>query len=174
MTLALDRPWLRGLTLVTVGLTAALALPFLVHLLPADGGPPQGARLLPIFYAGLVLVLRGAPLPALAVAALAPLLNRALTGMPAGPMLPTLAIELALFTLVLIAAVRYLPRAARYLGPVAYLAAALAARSLLGADVAPLTALTATAAVAWPGLLMLLAIGAVAGNRRADGRSSGV
>jgi hypothetical protein len=160
MTLALGRTWIRSLTLVTVGLTAALALPFLIHLLPADGGPPQGARLLPIFYAALVLVLRGAPLPALAVATLAPLLNRALTGMPAGPMLPTLTIELGLFTLLLIAAVRYLPRAARYLGPVAYMVAALATRSLLGADVASFSALIATVVVAWPGLAMLLAIGA--------------
>ena len=37
MTIALDRPWLRSIATVSIGLTAALVLPFLVYLLPADG-----------------------------------------------------------------------------------------------------------------------------------------
>jgi hypothetical protein len=169
MTGTLDRPWIRSVTTVGLGLAAAFALPFLVHLLPADGGPPHGARLLPIFYAALVLVLRGAPVPALAVAALAPLLNRALTGMPAGPMLPTLTIELLLFTGLLIAAARYLPRSAPYLGPVAYVAAAVVARQLLVPGAAPLATFVAVVPVAWLGLVMLLAVGLVAGRRRRTG-----
>lgn len=171
MTITLDRPWARSIATVSVGLTAALVLPFLVHLLPADGGPPQGARLLPIFYAGLVLVLRGAPVPALAVALLAPLLNRFLTGMPAGPMLPTVLIELLLFTLFLTLAVRLLPVSlARFLGPVAYLAATMVARPLVLPDAQPLATLATAIPAAWPGLLMLLAIGALAGARRTGAR----
>ena len=170
MTLALDRPWIRSITTVGLGLAAALALPYLVHLLPAGGGPPQGARLLPIFYAGLVLVLRGAPVPALAVAVLAPLLNRAVTGMPAGPMLPTLMIEVLLFTLVLIAAARILPRSAPYLGPIAYLMAAVVARQLLVPGAAPVATVVATVPVAWMGLVMLLTVGVLVGARRVGAR----
>ncbi len=166
MTTAIDRPWIRSIALTSVGLATALALPFLVHLLPSEGGPPQGARLLPIFFAGLVLVLRGAPLPALAVAAFAPLLNRLVTGMPAGPMLPTLLLELALFTGLLIAAVRLAPRVARFLGPVAYLAAAAVARLVLTPEAAHLSAALNSLAIAWPGLVMLLAVGALAGGGR--------
>jgi hypothetical protein len=171
MTLALDRPLVRTAATLSVGLVAAVALPFLVHLLPADGGPPQGARLLPIFYAGLVLALRGATVPALALAVLAPLLNRALTGMPAGPMLPTLMTELLVFTLVLVAAVRFWPRGAPYLGPVAYLMAAMVARPLLVPGAAPWGTLTVTIPVAWIGLIMLLAVGIIAGSGRVGARA---
>jgi hypothetical protein len=166
MTLVLDRPWIRGVTTVSVGLAAALALPYLVHLLPADGGPPQGARLLPIFFAGLVLAVRGASVPALAVAVLAPLLNRALTGMPAGAMLPTLMLELLLFTALVVAAARLVPRSAPYLGPVAYLMAAVVARQFLVAGATPVATLTAVVPVAWIGLVMLLAVGILAGAGR--------
>jgi hypothetical protein len=170
MTLALDRPLVRSAATLSVGLVAALALPYLVHLLPADGGPPQGARLLPIFYAGLVLALRGATVPALAVAVLAPLLNRALTGMPAGPMLPTLMTELLVFTVLIVAAVRFAPRAAPYLGPFAYLVAAVVARPLLVPGAAPLATLSTTIPVAWIGLVMLLAVGILTGFGRVEAR----
>jgi hypothetical protein len=167
MTITLDRPWVRSIAAVTVGLTAAFVLPLVVHLIPSDGGPPHGARLLPIFFAGLVLVLRGAPVPALAVAVFAPLLNRLVTGMPAGPMLPTLLIELVLFTLLLALAVRYLPASvARFLGPVAYLAATLVARPFVFPGAEPLATLGTALTVGWPGLLMLLAVGALAGTGR--------
>lgn len=167
MTIALDRPWLRGLAHVSAGLTVALVLPFLVHLVPVEGGPPLGARLLPIFFASLVLVVRGAPLPALAVALLAPLLNRAVTGMPAGPMLPTLQLELLAFTGLVILAARATPRLARFAGPVAYLVAAMTAALLLGGGAPSAAALAGTAALAWPGLVLLFAVGAWSGAGRA-------
>jgi hypothetical protein len=171
VTIALDRPLVRGVALTTVGLAAALVLPFIVHLIPAGAGPPYGARLLPIFFASLVLVLRGAPVPAIAVALLAPLLNRAVTGMPEGPMLPTLLVQLAIFTVLLVLALRASPRFARNLGPVAYLAAAALARPLLGADLAVYETLRTALTVAWPGLLLLLAVGVIA--RTASGERSG-
>jgi hypothetical protein len=164
VTIALERPLVRGVTLTTVGLAAALVLPLAVHLIPAADGPPYGARLLPIFFASLVLVVRGAPVPAIAVALLAPVLNRAVTGMPAGPMLPTLLVELTLFTLLLVLAVRASPRFARYLGPVAYLVAAVLARPLVGAELAVFETLRTALVVAWPGLLLLLVVGAIAGT----------
>lgn len=167
MTLALDRPWIRSLAHVSAGLALALVLPFLIHLVPIEGGPPLGAQLLPIFFASLVLVLRGAPLPALAVATLAPLLNRAVTGMPAGPMLPTLQVELLAFTALLFLASRATPRLARFAGPVAYLAAAAAAQVVLAAGAPSLTQLVATVSLSWPGLVLLLAVGAGAGRRPA-------
>jgi hypothetical protein len=174
MTLAIDRPLIRGVATLGAGLVAALALPYLVHLLPAEGGAPQGARLLPIFYAGLVLALRGAPVPALATAVLAPLLNRALTGMPAGAMLPTLMAELLVFTTLIVVAVRFVPRAAPYLGPVAYLAAAAIARPLLVPGTTPIGTLSATVPIAWVGLVLLLAVGIIAGSTRDGGRVSGM
>ena len=167
MTIALDRPWIRGLAHVSAGLSVALVLPFLVHLVPVEGGPPLGARLLPIFFASLVLVVRGAPLPALAVALLAPLLNRAVTGMPAGPMLPTLQLELLVFTGLVILTVRATPRLARFAGPVAYLVAAATATLLLTGGAPSAATLGATGALAWPGLVLLLAVGAWSGADRA-------
>jgi hypothetical protein len=163
----LARPWTRSLALTGVGLAVALALPFLVHLLPVSGAP-AGARLLPIFYAGLLLLLRGAPLPAIAVAFVAPHLNAALTGMPAGLMLPTLAVELPAFTAAMLVALRLAPGAARFLAPVAYLLATLLARTLVWPDApAPAAILAAAVSVSWPGLLALLAIGALAPRRPA-------
>lgn len=165
MTIALQRPLLRDALIVATGLTASLLLPLIVHLLPTQAGPPAGARLLPIFFASLVLALRSNLAPAFVVALLAPLVNRALTGMPAGPMLPTLLLELTLFTLLIVLARRFVPRLARFMGPLAYLAAALAVRGLLVPDTALVASLGGTLATAWPGLIMLLAVGAVAGAR---------
>jgi hypothetical protein len=172
MTIALDRPLIRHLAHVGAGLAVALAVPFIVHLVPVESGPPLGARLLPIFFASLVLVVRGAPLPALAVAMLAPLVNRAITGMPAGPMLPTLQIELLVFTALLIASSRAAPRLPRFAGPVAYLAAATTADLLLDGAAPSLAAIGAIVTVAWPGLLTLLAVGVAAGAGRTQGRAS--
>lgn len=163
----LARPWTRSIALTGVGLAAALALPYLVHLLPV-AGPPAGARLLPIFYASLVLLLRGAPLPAILVAFVTPHLNAALTGMPAGLMLPTLVVELPVFTAVMLAALRIAPRPARFLAPIAYLLATLVARTFVWPDAPTVGAiLTAALSISWPGLIALLAIGAAAGRPRA-------
>ena len=162
MTIALRQPLVRDAVIVVAGLAASFLLPLVVHLLPAQAGPPAGARLLPIFFASLVLALRAGVVPALTVALLAPLVNRALTGMPAGPMLPTLLLELTLFTLLIVVARSFLPRVAAFLGPLAYLVAALAVRMLLGGAVQPIPSLLGTLMIAWPGLIMLLAVGAVA------------
>lgn len=174
MTLTLTRPWARSLAITGVGLATALVLPYVVHLVPIQGGPPLGARLLPIFFASLVLALRGAAWPALAVAVAAPTLNHYVTGMPAGPMWPTLQLELALFTVLVLASVRAAPRAAPLLGPVAYIAAKLVAGLALASSPATLPALTATLAVAWPGLVLLALVGLTGADRRSRGRAVAV
>jgi hypothetical protein len=169
------RPLVRSVAWTAVGLALALALPFVVHLIPANGGPPYGARLLPIFYAVVVLVFRGHTVPALVTAMAAPLLNRAVTGSPAGPMFETLTVELVVFAVVLVVAVRWWPRAARYLAPVAYLAATLAATLVLRPATLSFAAVVDTLQTSWAGLLVLLALGAVVGaaasaRSRAAGR----
>lgn len=151
----------RTIGIASLGLLGALALPFIVHSIPHAGPVPLGAQLLPIFYVGLVLVLRGHALPAFAVAALAPWVNQQVTGMPAGPMLQTLTIELVAFTALLLLARRTLPGAARFLGPVAYLGAHAIARAVLAPDALSFAALGSTVSVAWPGLVALLALGAL-------------
>lgn len=175
MVASTTRPLVRSVAWTAVGLALALALPFVVHLIPANGGPPYGARLLPIFYAVVVLVLRGQPVPALATALVAPLLNRAVTGSPTGPMFATLTVELVVFAVLLTVAVRWWPRLAMFLAPVAYLAAALVATLVLQPEAFSFGAIVDAAQTSWAGLLVLLALGAIvgapAGTRR---RSSGV
>lgn len=166
MTTTLTRPWARSLAFTGVGLATALVLPYVVHLVPVDGGPPLGARLLPIFFASLVLALRGAAGPALAVAVASPTLNHYVTGMPAGPMWPTLQVELAVFALLVLAAVRFAPRAAAWLAPAAYLVAKLAAALVLASTPPTFAAIGATLSVSWPGLLLLVVVGMLAGARR--------
>jgi hypothetical protein len=172
MTHTLARPWIRTVALTSVGLATALVLPYVVHLVPIQGGPPLGARLLPIFFASLVLALRGSAWPALAVAVAAPTLNHYVTGMPAGPMWPTLQLELALFTVLVLAALRVAPRVAQLLGPVAYLVAKLVAALVLASNPATLGAMTATVAVSWPGLVLLLVVGVASNAWRTGGRST--
>ena len=163
----------RTIGIASLGLLGALALPFVVHSIPHAGPVPLGAQLLPIFYVGLVLVLRGQALPAFVVAALAPWVNQMVTGMPAGPMLQTLTIELVAFTALLLLARRTLPGAARFMGPVAYLGAFAIARAALAPDALSFAALGSTVSTAWPGLLALFVIGALLGRtRRAPGTTA--
>jgi hypothetical protein len=165
-TATLNQRVVRTLSLTGVGLLAAYALPLLVHSLPNSSPVPLGAQLLPIFFASLVLIVRGAPLAALITAIAAPSINAQLTGMPAGPMLPLLSVELLVFSGLLIAAAQLSPKVVPYLGPFAYLLAALSARLLLNTGAAPLLTLQNALNNAWPGLLLLLAIGALASYRR--------
>jgi hypothetical protein len=164
MTASLRHTALRTLSVSALGLLAAWAFPLLVHSLPHSGPVPLGAQLLPIFYVGVLLVLRGEGLSALLVAVAAPWINAQLTGMPAGPMLPLLTVELLIFTSLLALTALALPRVARFSAPLAYLAAAVLARLALGSG-DPLTTLTRALENAWPGLLILLALGALAGHR---------
>ena len=145
-------------------LAAGLALPLLVHLVPASGGPPMGARLLPIFLAAVVAAMRLDAVSVLSIAVATPLLNRWLTGMPAGPMLPTVLIELVAVVLVVLAVRRLAPAALRWVAAPAYLMGAVLAGALVSGS-GPGATLLFALQVSWPGLLLLAAAGALAAPR---------
>ncbi len=81
-------------------LVVASVLPWLVHLIPPHQGTPMGAVLLPLFVVPLVALLRYSPSVGLIVATAGPVLSFLVTGLPQGPMLILLTIELIVFTLV--------------------------------------------------------------------------
>jgi hypothetical protein len=166
MTRALQAPIARRALGVGAALAAGLALPLLVHLIPADGGPPMGARLLPIFLAATLAAMRLDALSALSIAVATPLLNRLLTGMPAGPMLPIVLIELVVVVLVVLAVRRLAPAALRFVAAPAYLAGAVLAGALVAGD-GPSATLLFALRVSWPGLLLLAAAGALGAPRAA-------
>ncbi len=157
--------WIAG------ALTVGLALPFLVHLIPVEAGPPMGARWLPIFLAAGLAAMRLDPISALAIAVGTPLINQTVTGMPAGPMLPVVLLELVV-VVSLILAVRYLTSGATRtwllrtaLAP-AYLLAAIAVSLLLAGD-PPTATLNFAFNWSWPGLLTLAVAGAAFAPRNA-------
>jgi hypothetical protein len=164
MTRTLAVPVARRALAVGAALAAGLALPLLVHLIPASGGPPMGARLLPIFLAAVVAAMRLDAVSVLSIAVATPLLNRMVTGMPAGPMLPTVLIELTAVVLVVLAVRRLAPAALRFVAAPAYLAGAVLAGALV-AGAGPVATLTFALQVSWPGLLLLAAAGALAAPR---------
>lgn len=148
-----------------IGIGAALAvglvLPILVHLIPVEAGPPMGARLLPIFLAATVAALRLDALSALSIALFTPLLNRLLTERPAGPMLPTLLIELVLVVLIVLLIRRVAPVLLRGAAAPAYLLAAVVAGAIVSGD-APAATLGFALRHSWPGLVLLALAGAAA------------
>lgn len=147
--------------LVTVAL--AVLLPFLIHLI---GGPAAGARWLPMFYAPLLAALLFHPAVALPAALVAPFLNHVVTGGPALPMVGILTLELTVF----VVAVQLLNRRRPGLGvaaPVALLPAKGASWVVLSLAPAllPVPAtqyFVASLSVAWPGLIVLLALNLLA------------
>jgi len=118
--LAQKRVRVASATLLTV--LGTLLLPLLVHLLPASGGAPLGARLLPIFYAPLLAAVFFGPVASLAASALAPFANLALTGRPPLPVATQLSAELLIFTAVVLGLGRRWPRFA-LAAPLAYVVA---------------------------------------------------
>ena len=80
--------------------TGMVLLPILVHLIPFSGAAPLGAYLLPMFIAPLSAAFYLSPVGLVMAALLAPVINHALTGMPAAAILTGLMAELALFSLI--------------------------------------------------------------------------
>lgn len=163
MTPTLSLPLPQRLGWIAGALTVGLALPFLVHLVPVEAGPPMGARWLPIFLAAGLAAMRLDRLSALAIAVGTPLLNNVVTGMPAGPMLPTVLLELVLVVTILIA-VRTLSPATMTpwilrlaLAPSYLLAAILTSLLLTGNN--PTATLAFAFTWSWPGLITLAVAG---------------
>jgi len=153
----------RVLQIPALGLTLFMMwlLPVLVHLLPLSGPIPEGARFLPIFYAPVVAVWFFHPGVALLAGLLMPFINYGLTGMPALNTAVLLCIELGVFSLILTLSKARWPRLA-VAAPLAVIVAKVA--SALTLIVIPLVPsspwayFTQSVSVAWPGLLILLAI----------------
>lgn len=164
MTRTLAVPAARRALGIGAALAAGLALPVLVHLIPVEAGPPMGARLLPIFLAAIVAAMRMDAVSALSIAVFTPLLNRLLTGSPAGPMLPTLLIELGVVVGALLLLRRWAPRLLRVAAAPAYLVAAVIAGAIVAGDGAAAT-LGFALRHAWPGLILLAATGALSAAR---------
>lgn len=149
---------------VSVLLTATVALPFFVHLIPNTGSSPIGAVLLPIFYAPLVAALLYRVHVGLLAAVAGPVLNHLITGMPAPEILLILTLELILFTGI-VYRLRNVSYAGWISGPLAYLSAKLFSMLMLfimpailpGQD--PFSFFTYSISNAIPGLFVLLIIG---------------
>jgi hypothetical protein len=154
---------------VTVALT--MLLPFIVH---SFGGPPAGARWLPLFYAMFIAAVLFHPLVSLIAGLITPFLNHLLTGSPALPVAILLSFELAVFS---VAAYQFSRRRPAFWGAasLAYLLAKVASLVLLAVWpnqlvlATPWQFFTTSLMNAWPGMLVLLAINwlVVKGNGRA-------
>ena len=144
------------LPLSLVAVAASVAMPFMVHLVPA--GQSLGAALLPIFWAPFLAALMFGPVPAFFAALGAPVANHLLTGMPPTAVLPSLTLELVLFVAALSLLVRWSSlRKLPLLAPAAYLIARLvAAFILLGG--AGLEGSLGSLGAALPGIVALAAI----------------
>lgn len=168
MTHVLTFPVARRALGIGAALAAGLALPLLVHMIPVEGGPPMGARLLPIFLAATLAAMRLDAVSALSIALATPLLNRLVTGSPAGPMLTTVLIELVVVVAVVLIARRFAPSLLRVVAAPAYLLAATAAGLVVHGD-APTATLAFAFGSSWPGLLLLAALGAASASPRREG-----
>jgi membrane-associated HD superfamily phosphohydrolase len=78
-------------------LAAAVAVPLIIHLLPAINGQPSGAYFLPVFYAPLIAILLFRFHTALITAAFAPVLNYLITGNPQFNLVQIICLELVIF-----------------------------------------------------------------------------
>ena len=97
----LNRKYIYDFSVKTAAtVTGMVLLPILVHLIPFSGATPLGAYLLPMFIAPLVAAFYLSPVGLVLAALLAPVINHALTGMPAAAILPGIMVELALFSLI--------------------------------------------------------------------------
>src|SRR4051812_26032647 len=85
--------WREGSILIA---TAWLA-PVLVHLIPWAGPRPMGTYLLPVFWATFIAVYFYGVLPGLAIGLVTPLVNLALTGLPALSSVEMMGEEIAVF-----------------------------------------------------------------------------
>lgn len=93
----------------TVLLVVAWLVPVLVHLIPWAGPRPLGVYVLPVFWTTLVAVYFHGGLIGLAVGLVTPLVNLALTGLPAARMTGLMGLEIAGFVFALALLVRRWP-----------------------------------------------------------------
>jgi len=141
-----------------VGFLAAIAAPWLIHLIPGTSAP-LGPILLPIFYAPMLAALMLRLPLAVAVSVVAPLVSQYLTGMPPQAVLPSVMLQVACFVVAL-RVLRTLPWVVAV--PAAYVVGLVSAviwTRVVGA--APIDAV-GTMEVAWPGIAVLTGLGLLA------------
>lgn len=113
-----------------VVLVATLLLPMLVHLIPATGPIPVGARLLPMFYAPFIAIVFFRLHVGLIAGMLAPVINHLLTGKPAWPIVGLLSTELVIFAIIAFLLIKINP--IRWVAaPFAYLGTKIVSAGLL-------------------------------------------
>lgn len=110
--------WREAAILVAV----AWLVPFLVHLIPWTGPRPLGVYVLPVFWTTFVAVYFYGALPGLAIGLVTPLLNLAITGLPALQSIGMMGLELTLFVMAAALLLMWWPRF-WFGAPVAWLAA---------------------------------------------------
>ncbi len=146
-------------------LAIASVLPWLIHLVPPHQGTPMGAILVPLFVVPLIALLWYPSAVALIVAAAGPALSFLVTGLPQGPMLVLLTVELIVFTLVASQLLR-----ASTLGwvaaPLAFVFAKTVSLIVLTlfpflSQLEPLTYFRTSLSVTLPGVLLLGAINVI-------------
>jgi len=113
----------------TILLVVAGLVPFLVHLVPWSGHRPLGVHLLPVFWTTFLAVYFRGALLGLLIGLVTPVLNLALTGLPALPMTGSMALEVVLFVLMAALLVGRWPNF-RLAAPVAWVVAKAAAITL--------------------------------------------
>jgi hypothetical protein len=163
LTLERRRAWRIPAALLTTGLM--IVIPMLVHLVPVPGGPPAGARLLPIFYAPLVAVVLFDVWVGVAASLAGPAINHWITGMPAQPMVVLLTAELLCFSII-VALLQRRSSQFWWIAPVAYVLGKGVAWLLVGLlpmgppGLTP-AAFWASLVVALPGLGLLALLGLI-------------
>jgi hypothetical protein len=156
-------------------LLAAWLVPMLIHLAPWSGERPLGVHLLPVFWTALVAVRFYGLGFALIVGLLTPVVNLAVTGLPALGRIGPMALEVIFFLLLVFwLSVRW----PRFLlaAPTAFLAASAAVIAIQWSLPAfeyqrdPIHHWVATGKNAWAGLLVMLFIdiGLTAVRQRAE------
>jgi hypothetical protein len=138
-----------------VGILAAIAAPWLIHLIPGTSAP-LGPMLLPIFYAPVLAALMLRLPLAVAISVVAPIVSQYLTGMPPPAILPGLMLQVACFVVAL-RVLRSLPWVVAV--PVAYLVGLVSAAIMARVVGAASIDVAGTIEVAWPGIAVLTGLG---------------
>ena len=141
-----------------VGIVAAIAAPWLIHLIPGTS-TPLGPTLLPIFYAPMLAALMLRLPLAIAVSVAAPIVSQYLTGMPPQATIPSLMLQVACFVVAL-RVLRTLPWVVSV--PVAYVVGLVSAAMVSRVVGAAPIDVVGTIEVAWPGIVVLTGLGLLA------------
>ncbi len=143
-----------------VFLFAAVAFPFLVHLIPPYQGIPMGAYLLPMFYVPFIALVLYRISLALIIAVAAPLISFLISGSPQFGFMGMLTLEVFLFTLIgtalLASPIKWLA------APLGYIGAKVISSSLLFVwpivPTSPWEFFSSSLANGAPGIIVLLLI----------------